>query len=404
MKKKVFAICGVVAAAAVAFGIWYQFLRTPSDDNISAENSVSVESVAAITGSGMGYDVQNRYSGVVESQETLDVKKDDSKKVKSILVTEGQEIEVGTPLFEYDTADLTLKLEQAQIDLERIAADIETANRQINELTAERSKANASEQLEYTIQIQAQQTSIKESEYSQKSKLLEIEQLQESITNNVVNSTIAGRVQEINETETYDNMGNPKPFIQIMTIGDYRIKGTINEQNIWNISEGQPVIVRSRVDESQTWTGTITKIDTENPVSNQNNMYYSSSDSGVQTNSYPFYVELNEKVSLMMGQHLLIETDLGQDEPKEGLWLYDYYIVQGEGMPYVWIANDKDRLEKRPVTLGEYDEDLMQYQILDGLKETDFIAWPEDTLTEGTPVIRPEAAPSDDSGMNDMMK
>lgn len=404
MKKKVFAICGIVAAAAVVFGIWYQFFRTPSDNNASAEDPVMVESVAVITGSGMGYDVQNRYSGVVESQETLDVKKDDTKTVKNILVTEGQEIEVGTPLFEYDTAELTLKLEQAQIDLERIAADIETANRQINELTAERNKAKASDQLEYTIQIQAQQTSIKESEYSQKSKLLEIEQLQESITNNIVTSTIAGRVQEINETPTYDNMGNPKPFIQILTIGDYRIKGTVNEQNIWNLSEGQPVIVRSRVDESLTWSGTIIKIDTENPISNQNNFYYSSSDSSVQTNNYPFYVELNEKVSLMMGQHLLIETDLGQSEPREGLWLYDYYIVQGEGMPYVWIADEKDRLEKRPVTLGEYDEDLMQYQILDGLKESDFIAWPEDSLTEGSPVIRPEDLSSDDSGMNDIIK
>lgn len=403
MKKKVFAICGVVAAAAVAFGIWYQFFRTPSNNTVSKENPVMVESVAVITGSGMSYDVQNRYSGVVESQETLDVKKDDSKTVKNILVTEGQTVEVGTPLFEYDTADLSLKLEQAQIDLERIAADIETANRQINELTAERNKAKASEQLEYTIQIQAQQTSIKESEYSQKSKLLEIEQLQESITNNIVTSTIAGRIQEINEMPTYDNMGNQKPFIQILTIGDYRIKGVVNEQNIWNLSEGQPVIVRSRVDESLTWSGTITKIDTENPVANQNYYYYSS-DSSLQTNRYPFYVELNESVPLMMGQHLLIETDLGQIDSREGLWLYDYYIVQDEGMPYVWIANDKDRLEKRPVTLGEYDEDLMQYQILDGLKESDSIAWPEDSLTEGAPVIRPEDASSDDSDMNDNMK
>ncbi|MCI8514644.1 MAG: efflux RND transporter periplasmic adaptor subunit [Lachnospiraceae bacterium] len=403
MKKKIFALCGVLIVAAVAFGVWYQFFRTPADADVSAENPVAVERVAVLTGSGIGGDVQNRYSGVVESQETLDVKKDDTKTVKNILVTEGQVVEVGTPLFEYDTAELTLKLEQAQIDLERIAADIETANRQINELTAEKNKAKASEQLEYTIQIQAQQTSIKESEYSQKSKLLEIEQLQESITNNVVTSTIGGRIQEINEMPAYDNMGNPKPFIQILTIGDYRIKGTVNEQNIWNLSEGQPVIVRSRVDESQTWPGTITKIDTENPVSNQNS-YYSSSDSGNQSNSYPFYVELDENVPLMMGQHLLIETDLGQTEAREGLWLYDYYIVQGDGMPYVWIANEKDRLEKRPVTLGEYDENLMQYQILDGLSETDSIAWPEDTLTEGTPIVRPGSESFDNSGMDDMKK
>jgi HlyD family secretion protein len=392
MKKKILAVCGVVVAAAVCVGIWYQFFRTPSNENISTEDPVMVESIASITGSGIGFATQNRYSGVVESQETLDVKKDDTKTVKNILVTEGQEVEAGTPLFEYDTEELTMKMEQAQIELERIAADIDIANRQIEELTAEKNKPeNKDKQLDYTIQIQTQQAAIKESEYSQKSKTLEIEQLQESITNNVVTATITGRVQEINETPSYDSSGNPKPFMQILTIGDYRIKGTVNEQNIRNLSEGQPVIVRSRVDESQTWTGTITKIDMENPVTNQN-MYYTPGDSNNQGSSYPFYVELDEKVDLMMGQHVLVETDLGQEKPKEGLWLYDYYIVQDDGAPYVWAADGKDRLEKRPVTLGGHDDDLMQYEILDGLSESDLIAWPAENLTEGMPVTRPGSA------------
>ena len=50
----------------------------------------------------------------------------------------------------------------------------------------------------------------------------------------------------------------------ILQTGEYRVKGSIDEQNVWMISDGQAVIIRSRVDESQTWNGTISKIDTDN--------------------------------------------------------------------------------------------------------------------------------------------
>ena len=38
------------------------------------------------------------------------------------------------------------------------------------------------------------------------------------------------------------------------------------------------------------------------------------------------------------------------------------------------------------MTVGEYNETLGQYEILEGLTLTDRIAWPEDTLEEGQPV------------------
>ena len=49
------------------------------------------------------------------------------------------------------------------------------------------------------------------------------------------------------------------------------------------------------------------------------------------------------------------------------------------GDPYVWAANDKDRLEKRYVTLGGYDEMQMAYEVLEGLTVEDEIAYPSET-------------------------
>ena len=51
--------------------------------------------------------------------------------------------------------------------------------------------------------------------------------------------------------------GNSAPFMTILQTGEYRIKGSIDEQNVWMLSEGQEVVIRSRVDSTKTWSGTI---------------------------------------------------------------------------------------------------------------------------------------------------
>ena len=90
----------------------------------------------------------------------------------------------------------------------------------------------------------------------------------------------------------------------------------------------------------------------------------------------------------MLGQHVYIEADEGQDEEKIGIWLNDYFIVDADtDNPYVWVAGDNNKLEKRSVVLGQYDENLAEYEIADGLTEKDKIAFPTETLKEGMSVI-----------------
>jgi HlyD family secretion protein len=85
----------------------------------------------------------------------------------------------------------------------------------------------------------------------------------------------------------------------------------------------------------------------------------------------------------MLGQHVYIEMDNGQTEVKEGLWLPSYYIVTEDDGSYVWARDSKERIEKRKLSLGEYDENTDCYQVLDGLTEEDYIAFPEDDIVEG---------------------
>ena len=86
----------------------------------------------------------------------------------------------------------------------------------------------------------------------------------------------------------------------------------------------------------------------------------------------------------MLGQHVYIERDEGQEEQKSGIWISEVYIVDADtDSPYVWATDKNDKLEKRSVILGQYDEDLGEYEIADGLSEEDSIAFPSDILEEG---------------------
>lgn len=366
-----------------------------SNSGTAEGEAVAVQSVALLAGLDTG--LQNRYSGMVVSQDTQEIKRDEEQAVKEIFVEVGQEVTAGQPLFTYDTEQISLAIDQARLELEKLENSIGTMESQIAALEKERKNAASADKLSYTIQIQTLEVDIKQTEYSISTKKVEIERQEKSLENAEVQAKIDGVVQQINEDNSYDNYGNLLPFVTIMQVGNFRIKGTINEMNVMALPAGSPVIIRSRIDSSQTWTGMIESVDTDNPVNDQNNgmmVAYDtgSSDSMTSSTKYPFYITLESGAGLMMGQHVYIELDQGQTGQREGLWLSSYFIVQDGDKAYVWAANDKDRLEKRSIILGELDEELNEYQIAEGLSASDYIAVPSDTLKEGLSVTKYDEA------------
>lgn len=281
---------------------------------------------------------------------------------------------------------------------------MENLRSQIAQLEKEKKSASEDDQFSYTTQIQTAQMDLKKSEYERKSKEVEISQIHEKIANSSVTSDLQGVVKSINDgNETDPYSGNSQAFMTILATGVYRVKGKVNEQNIGAVQEGAKALIRSRVDETKTWTGTFTAVDTENREGNNNNMMYGgSSDSGeMMSSSYPFYINLDTSDGLMLGQHVYIENDTGMEE-KEGIWLDEGFIMDADKQPCVWVENKDGKLEKRDVTLGEHDENLFQYQIKSGLKVNDYIAFPQEFLKEGMkttheeiPVGNAETMPAD---------
>ena len=357
--------------------------------------AVSVESVALITGTG-SVGAADSYAGKVVSGETAEVKKDANKTVLEVLVQEGDMVKEGDVLFSYDMEAMQLSLDKLRLDRESYENTIAAAENEIAELKRQRSSASSSQQLSYTLQIDAREADIREAEYNIALKDKEIEAMEASMEQTEITAPIAGRVMSAGEADdpgdAYgdDGMGGTDgsttdAFITIMDVSSYRVEGRINELNRGALTEGMRVIVRSRADD-RTWSGTIDSIDWEKPVSDSNNngMYGGmSEDEMTQSSKYPFYVLLDSMDGLMLGQHVYIEPDLGQAD-SAALALPGWYIFDES---YVWAADARGRLEKRAVELGAYDPDMDTYEILSGLTPADYIAFPEEGLSAGMAVV-----------------
>ena len=389
--------------ALIIAGVWFLWLQDYLE--VSNASPVYVNSVSSIIGLDTGSNP--RYSGIVEPQKTFKINKDESKTVSEILVDVGDEVHVGDVLFRYDTEELQFALDQAKLDQEGIANQITTLKSQLTSLNTEKKKAPDDEQLAYSIQIQSIELQIRGQEQASTQKKSEIDKLEEDLDNNEVISEVEGIVKEVNTTPHMDSTGQNAAFISILSAGEYRIKGTVSELNIGDLSEGQAVVVHSRIDSSQTWNGVVESIEREATEDRNNNFFYYGFDSGERSSKYNFYVLLDTLDGLILGQHVYIEPDLGEEVKKEGLWLPAMYIGHDERGSFVWARNDKDKLEKRIVLLGEYDSGNDMYEIKSGVTRLDYIAYPSENLKSGMPTTTdasvapmPET-PGMDSGFDD---
>ncbi|MBR4514421.1 MAG: efflux RND transporter periplasmic adaptor subunit [Lachnospiraceae bacterium] len=380
-------VLAILAGAGVY--VW-RYISEKKAENEDVEY-VYVESVDMLTGGAASFD--NRYMGTVEAQATQSVKKNSDLKVKEVFVTVEQEVKEGDKLFEYDMDEMDLKLKQLELELTSTNNSIQICNQQISQLVKERDEAPADSKLGYTAQIQSLQAQLNQLNYDVQAKQLDIDRQRAAMEENVVVSPMDGIIKEIkNEENDNDNSSNyndnssddPDAFIKIMAKGQYRVKATGDETNIRTMSVGDRVVIRPRIGDDMVWTGTISEIDLEHPDNGSNNDMYYYGGGGETTTKYPFYIDIDSIDGLLLGQHVYVEPDEGQGEVKSGLWLDDMYILSDEaGGSYVWAENAEGKIEKRVVSLGEFDDENMKYEILSGLTAKDYIAFPENRIKEG---------------------
>lgn len=344
-------------------------------------SAVYVQSVETLMNLG-GIAPGDRFGGMVVSENVTQIKKDSDKSVEELLVKEGDDVKEGQALFSYDTEELQLNLDKQKLEKEQLLASIENYKSQIETLEKAINTVDGTTKLRYTIEIQSTQVDLKEAEIKLKTKEAEVTKSENLLANATVVSPITGRIQSINESGT-DQYGNAQPYITIQQIGSYRVKGTIGELQRGALREGDRVKILSRTDDSALWAGTVTLVDYENPTQGSDNdrYYIMSSDDMTTASRYPFYVELDSTEGLMLGQHIYMELETDGTE-QEGVGISSAFICYEEdGTAYVWAEKGK-KLEKRTVTLGEYNAEAGVQWITDGLSGEDYIAYPDAELCQ----------------------
>lgn len=348
------------------------------------EATAYVQSVATIL--GVGYTGHsNRYSGVVEAKEVIEINPDSQLTILERYVSAGDTVYAGMPLFAYDVESLTLSYEQLLIDITGLENSIRTAGEEIESLNKRLEKAKENKKYELNLQLQEVSLSLKKAEYDLKSKRTQAENLERILADSVVKSPVAGRVRSVRSDDASNPFGygqeSSNAYITIVAGTDYCVKGKVNEQTVRTLFVGMPVTIRSRTDESAIWRGEIYKINTDEPVSEQGGYYYDGG-GGDRSSKYAFYVSIDAIDGLIMGQHVYIELgEPGEDDGK--MWLPSYYLMQENGAFSVYAANGKSRIERRAVRVGAYNAETDSYEIVSGLGYTDRIAFPDESVFEG---------------------
>ena len=229
----------------------------------------------------------HNFAGVIVAQKTVDVKYDTQKTVSEFLVKEGDSVKKGDRLLNYDVEQIQIQIDTAKLEIERLQTDIETAKNEIEQYERERQTATGDAALSCTQNILQRKSQIARTEYDIKAKNVDLTKLEKSLENAFVLAPIDGTVKDLKEpgqndasaSMMYDgygygmDTGSADVIMKIAAAGDYRVKGTFNEQNSGQIRKGNKVFLRSRIDDSLVLRGEISEIDTNPQTDNQNSYY-----------------------------------------------------------------------------------------------------------------------------------
>ena len=369
--------------------------------------SVSVQSVAMICGFTEIIQSQ-QFSGIVSTGKEQSVTKDADRKVSEVYVKVGDQVKEGDKLFTYDSEQTQNSLERARLELEEMKNAQESKKNEKAQLEAAQKKASQSAQIDYILKIQEVETDIRENDYNMALKEREIARLEDSMKNLDVKAPISGRIEKAgtadavkgggtafgdNDDGNYgsdDSSGDSdSAFIKIVENDNFRIKGTINEQNIQDLSSGMDMIIYSRVDETQTWRGTVNDIDMKNPEKDNNEGYYygGGNDEMTSTSKYPFYVTIDSLDGLMIGQHVYMRADTGEYDDESVIRLDASFINDADGDPWIWAEDSSGLLEKRSVTIESYDDFDNTWEVTGGIDSEDYIAPSSSSYEAGMPCI-----------------
>lgn len=293
--------------------------------------------------------------------------------IAEIFVEEGDSVEKGDQLLRYENNQLDLEKRQNDLQIRSTSLQLENIRKKHREIDKELEKDKDNEMLQQEhdeIKLQ-EQMSVIELEQGQ----LQRESITKQLEELTVTAKVDGTVLSVNENATTDPLGE-KPIIQIGTLADLIVEGTISEYDTMNISVGQEVRLTSDAVPEEEWKGKVSFIG--DLPKDQTIVGMEQTDSSVL---YPITVTLEEDIKLKPGFKMLIEI-ITKEEKVNTLPIET--IIQEDDNNYVFIVED-GKAKRVEVKTGIVDTNKIE--IIEGVGKKDkVIINPPDNLSDGMEV------------------
>lgn len=251
---------------------------------------------------------------------------DSDKTVSETYVEKGQKVDKGTALFKYDTANIEIDMKKNELKIQQLQNKIKNNNNvNLEELQLELKKEN----VKFDENKNKYNQSIYYSDY-------------DGIVENIASIKDTG-----------------KPFMEIYGGKGMNVSIEVPESQLEDVHENDDVFFTT-YDFSKSYQGKIVSKD----------VYPSKIESNISYYRVIAWIQDSENLSVATELNVSFPTE---DEP--AIWLENAYIRQEQGKKYVLKADKKGKLKKTFVKTGQ-SRYGMSTEIVEGLKESDYIAFP----------------------------
>ncbi|MDT8860396.1 efflux RND transporter periplasmic adaptor subunit [Alkalihalobacillus sp. MEB130] len=331
------------------------------------------------------------FSGKIEPEkhEKIYLEADEGT-VKELFVKEGDIVEEGTPLFEYEP------LEDSNQELEQLTIQLEMAYMQINQTKKRQTKLEKAIKKAEKEEKDLMQEDLEQLTFDLRMQNLEAGQVQKQIDRlkkeqeaTVVESKSEGIVQTINQdlAEGAQMDQASGPFIQIVSTGSYLVKSQVNEFVIDTLELDSQMKITRKAGGEEEWIGTITDIGKLPVGSSEEGQMEYYGEMNPQSSNYPFTVVLEHHEGLEVGFHVNLEPISEEEPASSSITLMRDFIAWDDEMPYVWIVDENQLTLKQYVEIGQEFEEEFTVEVLSGLSLEDYIVYPDPSVTEGKEVM-----------------
>ena len=296
--------------------------------------------------------------------------------LQSILVNVGDQVTTGQAIVQYSSTE-------AQTAYDAAVRTVNKADRQLNDLMTngvsvdttgdDEEDAQSASQAQRTVDSQA--SDLRDARADAVDNMNKAKALLDAT---IVKSSIDGTVVEVNKDVSKSTTGTNQTLVHIVSNGHLQVKGELSEYNLANISEGQEVVLTSKVYPDKTWTGKISYVGNYPTDSGQANNHTAGGTQGSGGAKYPFTVDITSDIGeLKQGFSVNIEVKSSTQHP-----LVPVTSVMADGdTSYVWTV-EKGKAKKVKVTLGNADAE--NQEIVSGLKkDAQVIVNPNEKLEDG---------------------